>query len=99
MVHDDYVGLDRLAPGADDVTARDLGTPSAETVVARRGDLRPLRMGIAQVGHLGVVAGLRDARPAFDARQHAVTRAGQALLRAQLLEAVTAEIVRAPLEQ
>ena len=99
VIDDDDVGLDRLAARFDHVALAEVGAARAEAVVARRGDLRPQRMGVTQVRHFGEVAGARGAGPAFDARQRAVARAREALLPAELLQPVGAQIVRAPLEQ
>ena len=100
VIDDDDVGFDGLAARLDHVTAADVGAAGAETVVARRGDLRPQRMRVAQVRHFGEVAALRDAGPAL-ARAPACGRAcpRRLLLAAELLQAVGAQIVRAPLEQ
>ena len=75
VVDDDDVGFERLAPRFDHVAAADLGAAIAEAVVARRGDLRPERVRIAEIGHFGEIARLRDAGPPFHAREQPVTRA------------------------
>ena len=78
VIDDDDVGLDGLAARLDHVAAADLGAARAEAVVARRGDLRPQRMRVAQIRHFGEIAAARDARPALHARQRAIAcaRAG-----------------------
>ena len=58
VIDDDDVGLDGLAARLDHVAAADVGAARAEAVVARRGDLRPQRMRVAEVRHFGEVAGL-----------------------------------------
>ena len=99
VIHDDDVGLDRLAARLDHVALAEIGAAGAEAIVAGRGDLRPQRVGVAKVRHFGEVAGTRGPGPAFDARQRAIASARQALLPAELLQPVGAQIVRAALEQ
>ncbi len=74
MIDDDHVGLHRATAGIEHVTAADVRATRAQAVVTRGGDLRPQRMRIAEIRHLGEVPGLRDHRPAVDARHHAVAR-------------------------
>ena len=75
------------------------GATRAEAVFAGRGDLRPQWMRVAEIRHLGEIAAARGGRPALDARQRAIARRHQAALPTELLQPVTAQIVRASLEQ
>jgi len=99
VIDDDDIGIDGLAARVDHVALADVGAAGAEAVVTRGGDLRPQRVRIAHVRHFGKIAGPGDSRPALDAGQRAIARAGEAFLATHLLQPVAAQIVRAALEQ
>ena len=102
--------FERLAARERHVTARDLRAARAEAALARRGDLRPHRVGVGQAAHLGQIAPLRwcatsaGCAPACCARRRArgasvsmsVSCSTACSARCQ---AVAAQVVGAPLEQ
>src|SRR6185437_14317438 len=93
MIDDDDVRIERLAPGVRDMTTGELRTARAETVVARRGDLRPHRMGVRESGDLREIAAARGPRPTPDALEHAFASLARGV------QAMAAEIIAAPLQQ
>ena len=89
VIDDDDVGLDRLAARVDHVAAADVGAAVAEAVLARRGDLRPQRMRVAEIRHLGEIAAA--AWPAPSARRAPSMRSrvpDEAALRGELRQPV-----------
>src|SRR4029077_20737038 len=91
------------------MTARELCAARAEAAFARRSDLRPQGMAVRKPADLGEVPATGGVRPAADARQHgcggARTRRRGSDQRELLgiflktREPVTAQVVRAPLEE
>src|SRR6202011_4079428 len=72
VIDDDDVRLERLAARERYVAAGNLRATHAKATLARGGDLTPHRMSVRQTAHLREITALRGARPALDARQHAV---------------------------
>jgi hypothetical protein len=99
VIHDNDVGFDCLATCFDHVAPADVGATGSQAILARRGNLRPQRVRVTQVGYFAQVPAFRDAGPALHARQRAVARARQALLSPELAQTIGAQIVRTPLEQ
>ncbi len=102
MVDDDDLGGLRGAACLEHVAARELRALLPEAVLARRGDHRPRRRLFGQVGELGQVARLGNRRPACDPREQprrAALAAEQRTLLCGELQAVAAQIVRAPFEE
>ncbi len=99
--HHDLRGLG-LAAGLEHMAAGELRALLPQTVLARRGDHRPHRRLLRQVGELREVAGLGARGPPRCAREHPRRAATPKLERALgggQIQAVPAQIVRAPLEQ
>jgi hypothetical protein len=99
VIDDHDVGFDGLAARVEHVTAAGVGAAGAQAVLPRRGYLRPQRVRVAEVGHFDEVPAAGDLGPALDPRKRAIACAGEAALRAVLLEPVGAQVVGPALEQ
>ena len=99
VIDDDDVGFDGLAARLHHVTASDLRAARTQAVFARRGDLRPQRMGVTQSRHFGEIATAGTARPAFDSHQRTVALATETALCSELPESIGAQVVGTALEK
>ena len=100
MVDHDDVGFQCAAPGLEQRAAAEMRTTLAETVLARRTDLRAQRMSFSEFGQLGQIAAARHRRPVADARQQRVGGGRQQIaLPSDVLEPGPAQIVAAAFEQ
>ena len=102
MIHDDDVGGLRVAARFEHMAARELRALLAEAVFARRGNARPDRRLLRQVGEFGKIARLGGRRPARHPREqacHAALARQQGALLGREFQSMPAQIVRASLEQ
>ncbi len=98
VVHDHHVRLRRALPHSRDVAVAEAGALGADTVLARRRDVRPQRKVLGQVFHLRAIAGLGLPRPLVDRRDcdRLFARADRGAI-LQRVEAMQTEIVAASL--
>ncbi len=94
MVDDHDVGIERLSSGECDMTAGEVGTARAETVVPRRSDLRPHGIGVREPDNFGKIAAARGLRPVGEAGEHVVPS-----LPRRLFQTMAAQIVGTALQQ
>ena len=101
MIDDHEVGFLRAPPRRDYVTTGEIAAALTETVVARRGDLRPHRMCIRQLRYLGEITTRRNPRPLLDAREHRVAPrdALERALRPLAREAIGTKIIGTTFEE
>ena len=104
MVDDHHLRLERLAARLHQMAARVFGAARSEAVVPRRGDLRPQRMRVGEIGNLGQITGGGARRPGHHALEGPRGRlwqqraAAQGLLQLCLSEPMHAQVIAAALE-
>jgi hypothetical protein len=102
VIHDHDVGGLRVAPRLEHMAASELGTLLAQAVFTRRGNVRPERRLLRQIGEFRQIARLGGRRPACHPREHACHAAlarQQGALLGRKFQSVPAQIVGPSLEQ
>jgi hypothetical protein len=102
VIHDHDVGGLRVAPRLEHVAASELRTLLAQAVFTRRGNVRPERRLLRQIGEFRQIARLGGRRPACHPREHARHAAlarQQGALLGRKFQSVPAQIVGPSLEQ